>query len=214
MKQRCPSGRGRRVVPDVLTIHGNDRGQKVGSAWSSNDSLGIPITVSHLIVSPFIPRSSLLPILFREERQAGDIQKRNNRDPDVKYDIGSFWQGIPTGDLGVLLLVPSADLIKGCGDDNKPKNRVEVVLQWAASVRGFGLEYVDEVADDDLDDVEDEKYESNSRVCAVEVTTTFFGNDTDAKGEANDDEGSGDEGLYSLVSLKPNGGRGPEVSRD
>ena len=45
--------------------------------WLSNGSLGIPITVPHLIVSPLVPRSSLKPILLREERQAGDVQKRN-----------------------------------------------------------------------------------------------------------------------------------------
>jgi len=139
-----------------------------GVCVSSSASLGIPIPVSHLIVVPFVPRSSLLPILFRKERQAGDVQKRNkltnkkvtrsvkpntssnatshlnwyrtHRGPDEKHDIGGLWQPIPAGDLRVLLLVPITDLIKGCGNDNKPKNRVEVVLRWAASESGFGLE--------------------------------------------------------------------------
>jgi len=52
------------------------------------------------------------------------------------------------------------------------------------------------------------------RVCAVEVTTAKVGNNSNSKGEADDDEGSGEEGLDSLVSLEPNGGRGPEVPRD
>ena len=39
---------------------------------------------------------------------------------------------------------------------------MEVVLGRAASEGGPGLEHVDEVADDDLDDVEDEKYKSES----------------------------------------------------
>jgi len=37
---------------------------------------------------------------------------------------------------------------------------MEVVLQRAASASGFGLEQVDDVADKDLNDVEDEECES------------------------------------------------------
>ena len=62
------------------------------------------------------------------------------------------------------------DLIKGCSDDNKPKNRVEVVLRWAASESGFWLEEVNEVANDDLDDVEDEKYEPKSLIHGLDTT--------------------------------------------
>jgi len=87
---------------------------------------------------------------------------RTHRGPDVKHDIGGFWQAFSAGDLRVLLLVPSTDLIKGCADDKEPKNRVEIVLRRAASESGFGLEHVDKVADDDLDDVKDEKSESKS----------------------------------------------------
>jgi len=87
---------------------------------------------------------------------------RTHRDPDVKHDISGFRQRIPTGVLRVFLLVPKADLITGYTDDDNPKNRVEVVLRRAASESGFGLEQVDDIADDDLDNVEDEKSESES----------------------------------------------------
>ena len=41
---------------------------------------------------------------------------------------------------------------------------------------------------------------------AVEVTTTTVGNISNSKGEANNDKGTGNEGLDGLMNLKPNGG--------
>jgi len=91
---------------------------------------------------------------------------------------------------------------------------VEVVLWWAASESRFGLEPMDEVADDDLDDIENEQCQSKPRVRTVKVTATKAGNDGNSEGEANDDEGAGKEGLDSLVNLEPSSGRSPEVSPD
>ena len=85
-----------------------------------------------------------------------------HRNPDVIDDIGGFGQGVPIGDLGPLRFVPETDLIKGYPNDNDSKNCVEVVLWWAAFEGGFGLERVDDVADDDLSDVENENRESKS----------------------------------------------------
>lgn len=85
-----------------------------------------------------------------------------NHNPDIVHNVGGLGQWIPTSELGPLFFVPSPDLIKGSRDDCNSKNRVEVVLRWAASEGGPGLERVDYVADDDLNDVEDEKRESSS----------------------------------------------------
>ena len=48
---------------------------------------------------------------------------------------------------------------------------------------------------------------------AVEVTTATIGNNGNSKSETNDDDGTGDEGLNGLMSLEPNSGRSPKVSR-
>lgn len=73
MKQRRRYSGGQRVIPDAPTVHGN-----VFERWvPSNGNLVIPITVPHLIVSLFGPRGSFLLVLLREERQAGDVQNRN-----------------------------------------------------------------------------------------------------------------------------------------
>ena len=45
------------------------------------------------------------------------------------------------------------------------------------------------------------------------MATTNVRNNSNSKGEADDNEGTGEEGLDSLVNLKPSGGRGPKVSR-
>ena len=52
------------------------------------------------------------------------------------------------------------------------------------------------------------------RVRAVKVSTTALGNKRNSEGEADDDEGTGKEGLDSLMDLEPSSGRVPEVSRD
>ena len=46
------------------------------------------------------------------------------------------------------------------------------------------------------------------------MSITEIGDNGNSEGEANDDDGTGDKGLDGLVSLKPKGGRGPEVSPD
>ena len=49
---------------------------------------------------------------------------------------------------------------------------------------------------------------------AVKVSTTALGNKRNSEGEADDDEGTGEEGLYSLMDFEPSSGRVPEVPRD
>lgn len=52
------------------------------------------------------------------------------------------------------------------------------------------------------------------RVGVLEVRTAAIGDDRDSESETDDDHRAGDEGLDGLMSLEPNGGRGPEVTRD
>ena len=98
---------------------------------------------------------------------------------------------------------------------------MEVILHWTALGSRFRFEPMDDVAEKDLNDVEDEEYESESlshglnthkgergsvmayRVRASEVRATTVGDDRNAKCPSNDDDGSGKEGLDSLMSLEP-----------
>lgn len=152
--------------------------------------------------------------LLRQERKTGEVENGNKRSPDVEHNIGGFRQGVPTGSPGVLRPVSSADLGKGQDDDDDSEKHVEVVLERTASGSGFGLPHMDDVADKDLDDIEDEDRESELRVGVEEVRATTVGDDRNSESETNDDDRTSNEGLDGLMSLEPNGGRGPEVTRD
>lgn len=60
------------------------------------------------------------------------------------------------------MLVPSADLVKRCTDDNNAKEYVEVVLRWTTTKSRFRFEFMDDGADSDLDGIEDEECESKT----------------------------------------------------
>lgn len=110
---------------------------------------------------------------------------------------------------------------------------MEVVLRWTTSESRSWLEPVDDVADNNLGDVENEYCESKTlthglathrrrvhhsfgtyRVRTIKVRTIIAGDDCNPKSPANDDDWTGKEGLYDLMSLEPGTGRGPEVTRD
>lgn len=223
-----------------------------------DENLGVPVTVPHLISSLLAPpRGGFLAELLRQECKTGEVENGNElsesetessqnnvlwdvtnregayRSPDVEHDIGGLGQGVPAGSLGILGPVPSADLAEGQDDDDNSEEHVEVVLQWTAPESGFGLELVDDVADEHLDDVEDEERKSELlsygldtdtreadqkfatyRVDVCEVRTATFGDGRDSESETDDDNRAGNEGLDGLMSLEPNGGRGPEVTGD
>lgn len=105
------------------------------------------------------------------------------------------------------------DLVERQTDYKNAENNVDIVLYWTTAEGGFGLEAVDDVAEKDLDKVEDEERESKTRMTTVEVGTATAGNDCDSKRKTNDDEGTGKQRLDGLMCLEPSAGRGPEVSR-
>jgi hypothetical protein len=82
------------------------------------------------------------------------------------------------------------DLVERQADDENAESNVDIVLYWTAAEGGFGLETVNDVADENLDDVEDEERESKARMTTVEVVTATAGNNCDPKRKTNDDEGS------------------------
>lgn len=86
-------------------------------------------------------------------------QLETYRSPDVEHDIGGPRQGFPSTPR-ILCPVPYADLGEGQDDDDDSKKHVEVVLQRTASAGGFGLPQVDDVADQNLHEIEDEDRES------------------------------------------------------
>jgi len=177
--------------------------------------LGVSVTVPHLISRLLVPpRGSFLTELLRQERKTGEVENGNERSPDVEDDVGRLGQGVPTGSLGILCPVPGADLAKGQDDDDDSKKGVEVVLERTASESGFGLEPVDDVADENLYDIEDEDGESEARVGVCKVGNLIVGDGRHSESETDDDDRTGNERLDGLVSLEPNGGRGPEVTRD
>jgi len=73
---------------------------------------------------------------------------------------------------------------------------------------------MDDVPNKNLDDIEDEDREPEARVGVKEVRTTTVGDGRDSESETDDDHRTGNVELDSLMSLEPNGGRGPEVTRD
>jgi len=81
------------------------------------------------------------------------VKLKTYRSQDIKHNICRFRQRKPTCDQGVFLSVPNADLIEGYHDDDNAEERMQVVLQWAASESRFGLELVDDVAKKNLNDV-------------------------------------------------------------
>lgn len=83
---------------------------------------------------------------------------------------------------------------------------MEVILEWATSSSGFWLPQVDNVAKDNLENVKEEKRESALRVRALKVWITTLGNNREPKNEANEDDGTGNEGLDGLMSLEPSTG--------
>lgn len=54
------------------------------------------------------------------------------------------------------------DLVERQTDDKNAEKNVEVVLYWTTAEGGFGLEAVDDVTNEDLDNVEDEERESKT----------------------------------------------------
>jgi len=91
---------------------------------------------------------------------------------------------------------------------------MEVILEWAASGGRFGLVPMDDVSDNDLNDIEEEQRESKSRVGVKEMWDTVSSDDGNPESEANEDDGTGKNGLDSLMSLEPSASRGPKVSSD
>lgn len=145
----------------------------------TDDNSRASVTIPHLIINLLVPpRGGFLAELRRQEREAGEVENGDElsepsqynalsnigklkayRSPNVEHDISRFRQGVPTGSQGVLRPVSNADLGKGQDDDDDSKKYVEVVLYRAASGSGFGLEPMDDVADKNLDDIEDEDRE-------------------------------------------------------
>jgi len=155
-----------------------------------------------------------LSVLLGHERETGKVQNRNKHSPDIIYDIGSFRQGTPTTGAGVFILVSGAYLIEGRDDDGDTEEYVEVILYWTASEEGFWLEQMDDVAEEDLGDVEDEKCQPNARVRTVEMRTTTAGDESNSESPASDDEGTSNVKLDSLMELEPGVGRISEVTSD
>jgi hypothetical protein len=89
-------------------------------------------------------------------------KSRTHHNPNIEYDIGGMRQGALTGIQRKFVLVPSMDLKERCANDNNAKEHVEVVLGWTTAERRFRLESVDDVAQKDLDNVEDEERESKA----------------------------------------------------
>jgi len=181
----------------------------------TDDSSRVSVTIPHLIINLLVPpRGGFLAELLRQERKTGEVENGNERSPNVEHNIGRFGQGVPTGSHRVLRPVSNADLGEGQDDDDNSEEYVEVVLYRTASGGGFGLEPMDDVADENLDDIEDEDRESEARVGVKEVRTTTVGDGRNPESETNDDNRTGNVELDGLMSLEPNGSRSPEVTRD
>ena len=91
-----------------------------------------------------------------------NVTTTTHHKPDIEYDIGGIGERTLTGGWGILVLVPSTNLIERCTDDDNAKEYVEVVLCWTTTEGRLWLEAVDDVANGNLDNVEDEECKSKA----------------------------------------------------
>jgi len=99
-----------------------------------------------------------LPVLAREEGETEDVKNRDEDDPEVPDDVGSFGDGwLPSAELpfGVN---SQADLVVRQSDNNQAKDGVEIILDGPSLANGprRGLDVVDEGTQEELSHVEDE----------------------------------------------------------